>query len=325
MPLDVVQNARAGSAVVRLGFQRGNEREYMTARYGLRSFVISKVFTRALRLWYGSFPHVIRVESTNYCNSNCIMCPHSRLTRPKAVMSVSLFRKIVDECAAHGLRKMHLHNFGEPLLDDTLAEKLRIARDAGIGKIKLFTNGSLLTGDRLDALLDAPPNEIKISIDGATKKTFESIRVGLDYDAVCRNVLALMEAKRRRAPGLGVILTWVTVARNRDEVDAFRRQWRGKVDGVVIEPEHNWASDAHSDRNGSMHACLRPFESMTILATGKVSLCCMDWDGTVDLGDVTTQRLEDIWRGERFEEIRRAHMRRDFSELAICRNCSKIY
>ncbi len=293
-------------------------------RRNLKSFAISKIATRVLSALYNEFPPVVRVESTNYCNSRCIMCPHPKQTRKLATMSVDLFRKIARECSHHRIRKMHLHNFGEPLLDNSLGEKLAIARDMGINQIKFFTNGSLLYGRKLEAILNAPPSEIKISVDGATKETYEKIRVGLKFEQTRNNILNLMEEKKRRKLKTRVVITWVTLPENRHEVEAFRKFWEAKVDKIDIGREHNWAMEPVSQGLPAIHACLRPWESLTILATGEVALCCLDWDGKVILGDVNKQSISEIWKGSLLKEIRKAHIATDFSNLPLCQRCSKI-
>jgi hypothetical protein len=47
------------------------------------------------------FPDRLYVESTNYCNLKCIMCPTGLgdIRRPKGYMDTGLFQRIVDEVA----------------------------------------------------------------------------------------------------------------------------------------------------------------------------------------------------------------------------------
>ena len=63
-------------------------------------------------------------------------------------MDQTLFEQIVDECAVWGCREVHLHNFGEPLLDDRLEDRVRYAKQKGIARVTIFSNGSLLDESR---------------------------------------------------------------------------------------------------------------------------------------------------------------------------------
>jgi len=48
-------------------------------------------FTRAF------IPSVFHIETTNFCNAKCVMCPHEKITRPRSHMPWELFTKIIDE------------------------------------------------------------------------------------------------------------------------------------------------------------------------------------------------------------------------------------
>jgi hypothetical protein len=39
----------------------------------------------------------VRIETTNICPSNCIMCPHDKLSRSLGVMDMDIFKKVVDD------------------------------------------------------------------------------------------------------------------------------------------------------------------------------------------------------------------------------------
>ncbi|MCD7898234.1 MAG: radical SAM protein [Planctomycetaceae bacterium] len=120
----------------------------------------------ALSLSAGSFPRSVRIECTNACNSNCVTCPRQRMKRPVAVMPDDVYARIIAECGRNRCREVQLHHFGEPLLDANLEEKIRLAKAAGVAKVKMFSNGSLLTEDRSRGLLKAGLDEIAVSFDG---------------------------------------------------------------------------------------------------------------------------------------------------------------
>ena len=81
-----------------------------------------------------------------------------------------------------------VHGFGEPLLDKQLPERIKLCKQSGIGRVKIFTNGDLLRGDLARRLIESGVDEIKISIDGSDGSEFNLLRVGLNYDKVLTNV-----------------------------------------------------------------------------------------------------------------------------------------
>jgi molybdenum cofactor biosynthesis enzyme MoaA len=110
-------------------------------------------------------------------------------------MDDSLYNRIIDECAKYGCSDVHLHNFGEPLLDKHIAQRVQYAKKKGLKRVTIFSNGSLLTACQANELMDAGLDEIKISFDGATEEEFERIRLGLKFDKVAANIKELAIAK----------------------------------------------------------------------------------------------------------------------------------
>jgi radical SAM protein with 4Fe4S-binding SPASM domain len=60
----------------------------------------------------------------------------------------------------------------------------------------MYTNGLLLTDKLIDSLVHSRLHSVNISIDAATKQTYERIRVGGSFDKLMANIAALQRAKR---------------------------------------------------------------------------------------------------------------------------------
>jgi molybdenum cofactor biosynthesis enzyme MoaA len=68
----------------------------------------------------------IRIESTNYCGYKCVFCPREKMTREQGVMSVDDFILVlrrIKELYGDYSEQIHLHGYGESLLDKGLPEK----------------------------------------------------------------------------------------------------------------------------------------------------------------------------------------------------------
>src|ERR1700704_696229 len=73
-----------------------------------------------LPLLASSIRHV-SIETTNICNANCVFCAYQYQTRPTGIMSVELFRKIIDEYSELGGGELGLTpTVGDPLIDKHL-------------------------------------------------------------------------------------------------------------------------------------------------------------------------------------------------------------
>ncbi len=277
----------------------------------------------ALSATAGSFPRTIRVECTNACNAACTICPHRQMKRPVSVMPPDLYGRIVRECADNGCREIHLHNFGEPLLDHGLEERIRLAKDAGIGKVKIFSNGALLTEERSRRLIEAGLDEIAISFDGATREEFERIRQPLKFDAVVANLHALVRLRNAMHSSLRIKVACCST----QDISHTRSLLPPEgVDKFSFGKIHNWATEGDSPLPSVRKACSRVWRTFTILSNGEVALCCLDYDGRVILGDLKSgQTIRDIFRGEEYRRIRRLHAGARQHAISICAACSKSF
>jgi len=301
---------------------------YRMFRFSMKSqvffrFVIRRLARASLRNW---LPEKVYAESTNACNANCVMCNRKTMTRKVGVMEYGLFKDIAGQCASLGVKEMRFHNFGEPMMDRLLAEKVRYAKKKGIGVTALYSNGSLLNRPLADRLIEAGLDRMFISFDGGTRETYEKIRVKLSYDDVSENIeqfMALRNRKQRLQPAVELVL--LPVYDDPTDVQRFKEKWEGKVDSVRISRLHDFAGQSG---NGSVPKpraiaapCYMLWKSMFILWNGDVSLCCLDFDGKYILGNARKSSLEDIWRGVKFNTVRHYHATGDLSELALCRQC----
>jgi radical SAM protein with 4Fe4S-binding SPASM domain len=263
-------------------------------------------------------PEIVQIEATNICNAKCVFCPRDEMERSQGVMDMALFGKVADECAALGIGHMRMHNYGESFVDRQLVEKVRYAKQIGIREVGLISNGSLINETAARGMIDAGLDAINISVDAAGKEVFEATRVGLKYDKVIANIerlLALRDEAGRRRPKL--ILSFVRQDNSAEE-QAFIAHWSARADKIHITDLHNWAGTLNRESDVN-YPCYRPWLTFTVLWDGRVSLCCADFDGHEIVGDVRTQKIEEIWNSERFRQVRRDHL--DHGGPAICQSC----
>lgn len=109
-------------------------------------------------------PVKIYFEVTNYCNFSCDFCPIHASERKKHHMEFSLFQKGIDEIAAENLTDtVGFHILGEPLMYPAIYDAIRYARQKGL-RTEINTNGSLLTQERIQGLVEAGLDEMAVSV-----------------------------------------------------------------------------------------------------------------------------------------------------------------
>lgn len=207
-------------------------------------------------------PVKLDIENVSRCNFSCPMCVVSDWHKGQRAgdMSVDFFRKLLEE--QYGLLEIKLQGIGEPLLQrDDFFEMIKIARAEHIW-VRTTTNASLLhLNGNIKKLVDADPNEIQVSIDGATKETFEKIRVGGKFEQVIANAQALnayCDEKNVRKTKMWVVAQKDNAHELADLVNlAADNGFKKLVFSLVLS---DWAMEEMSERNESVSV----FEDLTM-------------------------------------------------------------
>ena len=268
----------------------------------------------------------LTIEPSNVCNLKCIMCPYAGMKRKKEVMSMELFKKIIDQAKEMGCKAVHLQQYNEPFLDKFIFERINYIRKLGIETL-LYSNGTLLDKKMRDKILDSQPTRIRISIDGAKKETFESIRKGANFEKVVENTKNLFYERNKRNQKLPLIEVYFTVLeKNKKEANEFLKFWEDKCDFATLYLADSRESEFFTPvyyKDKKSYPCLNP-KMPIILSNGKVALCCVDVEGNFELGDLKKQKLRDIMNSPKLKNIYKSQIERNCN-LEICKNCSKNY
>ena len=149
------------------------------------------------------------------CNLHCIMCEeHSpfstlqreriRAGRPKRRMDIALIRRILEEAQGTPLREIIPSTMGEPLVYRHMDEILDLCAQYGV-KLNLTTNGTFPgRGAQAWAERIVPiASDVKISWNGASKDTQESIMVGTRWERVLANVRVFISVRDAHAAAGG--------------------------------------------------------------------------------------------------------------------------
>ena len=182
----------------------------------LLNYVRYKSAARTGKLNY--LPVKLDIENVSRCNFHCTMCQVSDWPGLKRAEDMSLadFKKLID--SQYGVVEIKLQGMGEPLLGrDDFFEMIHYARSRHIW-VRTTTNASILHyKDNYRRLVDSGVNEIQVSIDGASKGTFEKIRRGSKFELVVENSTLLNDYCRKK----GTMLTKMWVVLQQDNIHEF--------------------------------------------------------------------------------------------------------
>jgi len=111
------------------------------------------------------------------------------------------------------------------------------------------------------------------------------------------------------------------------EVDFFKNKWQDVADDVSIWKPHNWSNGReYRIQHGERRSCNRPFTGpVQIQWDGKVVPCCWDYNNSIVLGDVNTQAIEEVLKGEKYEMLRNVHASGEFHKVPFCNSCDQLY
>ncbi|WP_404421992.1 radical SAM/SPASM domain-containing protein [Nibricoccus sp. IMCC34717] len=161
-----------------------------------------------------SFPTAIELPVAGKCNLRCTMCSlsHGAPTYPNwTIEEVERFEPLFRYA-----QNVNPTGVGEPLsvkdLPKMLALFKRYALVAGF-----YSNGTLLTPERTEMLLDSNLTQLNISLDGATKETYERIRRHGSFDQVIANLKHFV--RRRNERGLAKPLLQVAMVLMRQNMN----------------------------------------------------------------------------------------------------------
>ena len=137
-----------------------------------------------------AMPVRVNLNTNNDCNIKCNMCGFSaRLDVSQRIekvrMNFDMLVKVADELFPAAWEIIPTTR-GEPLLYDNFEELVGL-----VGKyccrLGLYTNGILLDED-FSRMIIPYINDLKVSFDGATKSTYETLRTGSKYEKVIENI-----------------------------------------------------------------------------------------------------------------------------------------
>lgn len=135
----------------------------------------------------------------NRCQLRCIMChfSHPDFEESNLLMDRDLLEKVAKEIfpIAHDVV---LSSSAEPLMAPELPRALELCREYEVPFFHFSTNAMSMTEKLMDKIIEVQMPVLTVSLDGATKETFERIRYPGKWE-VFLNKLALIRRKKEES------------------------------------------------------------------------------------------------------------------------------
>lgn len=249
------------------------------------------------------------------------------------MMNYHMFVNMLDQLMDTECEEIYLEGSGEPTMNKKLPDFVKAGSDRGF-KMSFITNGFWFKDDLMKKTIDAGMHFARISVTGYTPKLYKEQMSKDAFFQVMDNANAAI------AYG-GDIGSYHLILDNENanfEVAEYRRNWINMVPGIKasIWKMHNWSGQLGVDwRKGKKkRSCGRPFSPDLIVRAGgnngkagAVVPCCMvlGQDSKAVLGHLSNQTIKEVWYGEEYNKLRKAHEFHDFDSIDYCKNCDMLY
>lgn len=282
-------------------------------------------------------PFNLVIETSNFCNARCVMCPYSVMKRPKKIMDKEIFDKIVARINEEKLplNKVFFSGLGEPLTDSRLVSRIKALKELNF-PVKLYTNASLLTPEISQQLVNLGLDEMNISFNGVTPKQYQQV-MGLDFDRVVGNIEALLRIKGEEQSRWPLIqISSIITRENENDIQKHIRNWSGKVDSVTVSLAHEWGGAVEikskinpplADQNSKLtYPCRSLWHTFVIDSSGNFVICCRDFESQYVLGNIRTHSFAEIQNKPLLKDFHRLHLKFTQRELPeMCQRCNFPY
>jgi MoaA/NifB/PqqE/SkfB family radical SAM enzyme len=205
-------------------------------------------------------PEEIYLEVTNRCNLRCRTCPQFfGMAERFHDLTWERFLAITDQFPY--IRRAVLHGIGEPLLNPDLGRMIRHLKGRG-AHVLFNTNGLLLRGRKARDLAESGLDELRVSIDGGTPATYETVR-GVDgFDRILANLRRFESLKQSLGVDQPHVSLWVTatkttvgdlpqlvrVAASNDVREVYLQRFVYSERGIATEDQALWGRSSTMER-----------------------------------------------------------------------------
>jgi MoaA/NifB/PqqE/SkfB family radical SAM enzyme len=145
--------------------------------------------------WLTPYLWDIEFEITTNCYLRCIMCEHTYFDKSYLNQNITFenFKKVLDP--VKNLKWINVTGEGSSFLNPDFLKILRYLKSRNI-YVDFTHDFFYMTDEIARELINLGIERIYVSIDAATKETYEKIRVGSNFDKVTGNIKRFVELKK---------------------------------------------------------------------------------------------------------------------------------
>jgi len=282
------------------------------------------------------YPYTLTVDITNVCNLKCMYCPtgQGKIGRSKGFITLPRFKSIINELKEY-LYIVNLFNWGEPLLNKEAFRMIEYVHRNNIFSC-LSTNLNYCNEKMVESLLNSGLDYLIVSIDGASKLSYDKYRKGGDFEIVINNLKYLLN-RRQNLNKNSPFIIWRYFIFPHNEHEINKVEYMAKELGVdKIEFEQGKIDigcqlsniNRVSPNNNKFKKCSWLWHNTVINWDGGVSPCCLTFYEKDDFGNIFENGFKNIWNNTKFINSRKIFSKktnkiRDVNVETVCHRCVK--
>lgn len=165
------------------------------------------------------YPYNIEIEITTRCNKKCIICEHTYWSEESRDLTFNEFKWIVDQFPK--LKWVNLTGEGDAFLNKDYLKMIKYLKSKDI-PVYLVDSFDLIDEQIAKELVKMGVDGIYVSMDAATKETYEKIKVGCNFERTIANIKKLIEIKKQMKSPLPIIcFRYIVTTLNVHEMPKF--------------------------------------------------------------------------------------------------------
>lgn len=277
---------------------------------------------------FPTFPRIIKIDTCNTCNYNCVFCPQAKQSGKQGFIDEELCIQLIGDGYKAGGRELCVSMTGEPLLNNKLEKYISYAKEIGYEYVFLNTNGYLLSKERGESLLKAGIDSIKVSVNSGSK-SYQLIHGFDGYDTVIKNIIEFDCLRKEMNNNCKLYISYVAVKQTLEEVDSLKKVLQPYVDDIIVMNANNRGGSineieeclyAGNDEYSFQFPCSQLFNNVYITAEGYMIICCQDFENLTVVADLHKESVSEAWTNQKFTEFRKKYLEHDLKGT-LCQNC----
>lgn len=286
-------------------------------------------------------PFTCSVGVTNVCNFQCKYCPHSVLPADQInnkMMPWEIYKKTIDDLTGFSkkIKLLMLSGLGEPLLHPDIAKMVSYAKKKQVAEtVRIITNGSMLTHELSDKLIDAELDHLKISIQGIDDEGYKSMsKANVPFSKIVDNIEYFYNHKKNTIVNVKIV---EDALRTPDEKERFFEMFDSICDVINVEHisqyqelvDYSKFMDSEfvsqvGNEEGVNNICQAPFYFFAVFPDGEIVPChhiSFDSYKKMSFGNVIDTNIVDLWTSEKLDRFRLRLLRDERKEMPMCAEC----